>query len=145
MILVEYFEYLVECILRIISINIPSLSHYRTSPEKNRQMKTYKPYNISINIYVSPHIQNKYFPKIFRRLKSNNLNFLFQISSLSYLVFKRWQVPDLIVSEDRKFLSFRFSKFVTNFLSCLFVRTKGKVEKFARKRDNCSGLKAFDS
>lgn len=66
MILVEYFEYLVECTLKIISINIPSLSHYRTSSEKNKQMKTYKPYNISINTYVSPHIQKNslnIFPK----------------------------------------------------------------------------------
>lgn len=59
MILVEYFEYLVECILKIISINIPSFLHYRTSSEKNKQMKTYKPYNISINTHTFLHTSKR--------------------------------------------------------------------------------------
>lgn len=66
MILVEYFEYLVECILKIISINMPNFLHYHTSSEKKKQMKTYKPYNISINTYVSPPMQKNslnIFPK----------------------------------------------------------------------------------
>lgn len=66
MVLVEYFEYLVECILKIISINMPNFLLYHASLEKNKQMKTYKPYNISINTYVSPAIQKNslnIFPK----------------------------------------------------------------------------------
>lgn len=73
MILVEYFEYLVKCILKIISINIPNILHYRTSSEKNKQLKTYKPYNISINTYVSPPIRKNslnIFPKYLKDSKT---------------------------------------------------------------------------